>query len=145
MFGEESYAEGLRAQAVRLGISDRVEFRGFREDVGAELATNDVLVHCSRTSEPFGQVVVEGLAAGVAVIAADAGGPADILTDGCDALLVPPGDVSALKAAMLRLAAPELRARLAAAGRVTASRYSPERAAESMLQVYRSLIPPRTR
>lgn len=145
MFDEESYAEGLRAQADRLGIADRVLFRGFREDIWPELAWADVLVHCSRSPEPFGQVVVEGLAVGLAVIASDAGAPADILTDGRDGLLVPPGDTRALTAAMLRLADPALRAKLGVAGRRTAAQFSPERASTSMLEVYRSLAVPRTR
>lgn len=74
MFGEDGYAETLHSQARRLGISDRVVFRGFREDVWAELSQIHLLVHCSLIPEPFGQVVVEGMAAGVPVIAADAGG-----------------------------------------------------------------------
>ncbi|MEJ7771006.1 MAG: glycosyltransferase, partial [Geodermatophilaceae bacterium] len=117
MFSDAAYGQELRSQAARLGISDRVEFCGFREDIWSELAASDVLVHCSRTPEPFGQVVVEGLAAGLAVIAADAGGPVEILTDGRVGLLVPPGNVAALSAAMQRLADPGFRERLSEAGR----------------------------
>ena len=85
MFSDGGYEDSLRLQAARLGIADRVEFRGFREDIWPELAASDVLVHCSRTAEPFGQVVIE------------------ILTDGVDGLLVTPGDVRTLSAAMVRL------------------------------------------
>ncbi len=66
---EEAYEADLRALAVRLGIHDRLEMTGFREDVAAELATFDVLVHASVIPEPFGQVVVEGMAAGLPVVA----------------------------------------------------------------------------
>lgn len=145
MFSDAGYGDDLRDRAHRLGIADRVEFCGFREDIWAELAASDVLVHCSRTPEPFGQVVVEGLAAGLAVIAADAGGPVEILTDGHDGLLVTPCDVRALSAAMLRMADPGLRERLGNAGRRTARRYSSEVAAENMLKIYRSLVVHRNR
>ena len=85
------------------GSVDRVVFRGFREDVWAELSQIHLLVHCSLIPEPFGQVVVEGMAAGVPVIAADAGGPAEIITHNVDGILTAPGDVAALAAAMRRI------------------------------------------
>ena len=61
MFGEadEAYGVELREKARMLGIADRVDFRGFREDVWAELAGMDVVVHASITPEPFGQVIVD--------------------------------------------------------------------------------------
>ena len=64
-------------------------------DVAAELAAMDVLVHSSTIPEPFGQVVVEGMAAGLPVVAADAGGPAEIVRDDVDGLLYPMGDQGA--------------------------------------------------
>ena len=84
LFGEDAYAHGLVEQAERLGIAEQIEFRGFREDIWAELAELDILVHCSVVPEPFGQVVLEGMAAGIPVIAADAGGPAELITNGVD-------------------------------------------------------------
>jgi glycosyltransferase involved in cell wall biosynthesis len=76
LFGEDAYAQGLVEQAERLGISGQIEFRGFREDIWSELAELDILVHCSVLPEPFGQVVLEGMAAGVPVVASNEGGPA---------------------------------------------------------------------
>lgn len=141
MFDEHKYADSLPGLADRLGIADRVEFRGFHEDVWSELAQLDVLVHCSLIPEPFGQVVVEGMAAGVPVIAAAAGGPAEIITDGADGILMPPGDPHALAMAMRRLRDdPELRARLANAALETASRYTPENTAKQILDVYRQVL-----
>ena len=107
MFGsaETRYAAALHELATSLGIADRVEFRGFRDDVWAELADMDMLVHASITPEPFGQVIVEAMHAGLPVIAASGGGPSEIVTDGVDGLLYPPGDVDGLCAALTRLAA----------------------------------------
>ena len=142
MFGanEDAYAGELRTQVQNLGLGDRVSFTGFRADIAAELARLDVLVHASVVPEPFGQVVVEGMAAGVAVIASDAGGPAEIIERERSGLLVPPGDVAALAAALQRLAGDStLRARLAAAGLERARAYEPAAVAPQVLAVYRSV------
>ena len=141
MFGEERYAEQLREQAEWLGVADRVEWLGFREDVFSELAELDILVHCSTTPEPFGQVVVEGMAAGLPVIASAAGGPAEIIRDGVDGVLVPPSDVDALARQLTALAAdPALRRRLGESATVSSRRFSPEAARTHVLEVYRQLL-----
>jgi glycosyltransferase involved in cell wall biosynthesis len=62
----------------------------------------DVLVVPSRY-EPFGMVVLEGMLSGQAIVAAEAGGPGEILRHERTALLYPPGDVDALAAALVRL------------------------------------------
>jgi len=124
LFGEEDYRDALHEQAVRLGIADRVSFRGFRPDVPAELAALDVLVHASVQTEPFGQVVVEGMAAGLAVVASDAGGPAEIISADHDGVLVPPGDIDALATALRALVDdPDRRTELGHRARITAGRY----------------------
>ena len=123
------------------GSRDRVEFLGFRDDVWRELARLDVLVHASVIPEPFGQVVVEGMAAGLPVLAAAAGGPAEIIEDGVDGVHVPPGYPEALAAALRRLAAdPARRRRLGDAARRSARRYAPERTAEQMRGAYRMAL-----
>jgi glycosyltransferase involved in cell wall biosynthesis len=140
LFGEEGYERSVRSLSAELGLDGRVEFRGFREDVDAELARLDVLVHASVLPEPFGQVVVEGMAAGLPVVAAAAGGPAEIIDDGVSGLLFPPGDVEALAAVLRRLAGdPRLRSRLGAAGRVRANDFRPEIVARELLAVYQDV------
>jgi glycosyltransferase involved in cell wall biosynthesis len=141
MFGEDDYARSLPRQAERLGISDHVEFRGFRDDIWAELRELDVLVHCSVSPEPFGQVVLEGMAAGVPVIAAAGGGPAELITSGVDGILTKPDDVGELAATMRRLHDdPDLRARLASAAQQRSREFTPERTAQQLLGVYRSIV-----
>jgi glycosyltransferase involved in cell wall biosynthesis len=141
LFGEDEYACSLVDLVERLGVSDRVIFRGFREDVASELDTADVLVHASTTPEPFGQVVIQGMAAGLAVIASDAGGPAEIVEHFRNGILVRPGDVGALASIMRLLAKdPMLRKSLGDRGRTTALNYSPEVVTARMLDVYRSIV-----
>ncbi|MET8795982.1 glycosyltransferase family 4 protein [Nocardia sp. NPDC004568] len=115
-FGEQDYRARLEHTATTLGLP--VEFTGHVDDPGPCFARADIAVHCSVLAEPFGQVVVEAMAAGCAVVAADAGGPAEILRPEIDGLLTPPGDPAALAAALDRLIAdPALRTRLGAAAR----------------------------
>jgi glycosyltransferase involved in cell wall biosynthesis len=137
LFGEDEYDQLLRERVTALRIGDRVEFAGFVDDVPGLLAGLDVLVHASVIPEPHGQVVVEGMAAGLAVIASAAGGPAEIVTDGSDGLLVAPGDGEALAGALRRLAEdPALRERLGAAARRRAADFDPDRVVPVIHDVY---------
>ena len=80
------------------------------------------------------------MAAGVAVIAADAGGPAEVVTGGVDGLLVPMSDVAGLTAAIARLADdPQLRTRIAAAGKARSAHFDPEKVATGVLEAYARL------
>ena len=89
----------MRRHAADLGVVARVHFVGHVDDPWAWLVDADLLVHCSRIPEPFGQVVVQGLWSRCAVIATKPGGPAEVITEGHDGLLVPCGDQGALEAA----------------------------------------------
>jgi glycosyltransferase involved in cell wall biosynthesis len=53
--------------------------------------------------EPFGRTIIEGMALGRPVVSCASGGVLEIVTDGHDGLLVPPGDVTALANALIRL------------------------------------------
>lgn len=141
MFGEDDFERRLRELADQLGLSTAVTFTGFVEHVEAELANLDVLVHASIVPEPFGQVVVEGMAAGLPVVATDAGGPAETVTNGLDGLLVPPGDVPALAAALSRLVEDsELRRRLGTAGIVRSKDFAPDKIGDRMRTLYDQLL-----
>ena len=141
LFGEDDYAERLRGLARDLGIDDRVTFTGFVTDVARELSGLDVLVHAATVPEPFGNAVVEGLAAGVPVVASDAGGPAEIITDEVNGLLVPPGDAGALAGALRRLISDDgLRTRLSAAGPARAADFQPAAIGARTGKLYRDLV-----
>jgi glycosyltransferase involved in cell wall biosynthesis len=119
--GERRYLDDIRARIDASGVSDRFFITGYQAAVEDYYAAVDVVVHYSTIPEPFGMVVPEGMAAGKPVIAADAGGPREVVTPGTDGLLVPPGDVAALAVAMLSLAGdPDLRRTMGEAGRVKA-------------------------
>jgi glycosyltransferase involved in cell wall biosynthesis len=128
LFDEVAFERSLHDLVRELGIADQVTFVGHSDDVWSELAGLDVLVHASRTAEPFGQVLVEGMGAGCAVLCADAGGPLEIVENGVSGLYARANDPADYARQLQRLRAdPELRARLAEGGRIAAAtRFSPE-------------------
>ncbi|HEY4803604.1 MAG TPA: glycosyltransferase, partial [Paraburkholderia sp.] len=96
-------------QAARLGVSDRLIFAGFRDDMPAWMKAVDVILHTSTEPEPFGRVIVEGMAAGRPVIASAAGGVTEIVNHGRNGWLVQPGNPAALADAIETVRrAPEL-------------------------------------
>lgn len=106
----------LRAMAQALGVADRVRFLGWRTDASALYRTADVCVFPSRY-EPLGNVVIQAWAHGLPVVAAASQGPAALIEDGKDGLLVPIDAPPALAAAIRTLLADRaLRARFAARG-----------------------------
>jgi glycosyltransferase involved in cell wall biosynthesis len=100
VFGEGPLGAELQAYAKSLGIADRVLFAGYVNDPAACYAAADLFV-LSSTSEGFGNVLIEAMAAGVPVVSTDAPhGPREILADGRFGALVPVGDAPALALAM---------------------------------------------
>jgi glycosyltransferase involved in cell wall biosynthesis len=123
MFGEQDYVDALHEQARRLGVSDRLIFAGFRDDMPSWMKSVDVILHTSTEPEPFGRVIVEGMAAGRPVIATEAGGVTEIVEHRRNGWLVQPGDCVALAEAIATLRrAPDLAKRLAAEARDDAAK-----------------------
>ena len=134
---DEGYEEELREEAARLGVAAAVEWAGQMPGADAAMARLDVLVHTA-DREPFGLVLVEALLRGVPVVAPAAGGPAEIVRDGVDGLLVDVEDPEALAAGLVAVAAdPERRAAMAAAGRRHAlERFTAQRAAAELWALF---------
>jgi len=132
----------LQTKAAGLGIAQRVGFIDFQEDTANIYRALDIVVNASTQPEPFGRTIVEAMACAKPVIAARAGGAAELFTHGHDALGVRPGDVPALASAIYHLLANrECCLRLAANARRTAERrFSRERLGPEMLTIYRRLL-----
>lgn len=131
----------LRALAKARGIAHRVHFVGFRRNV------YDYIAHCHALLIPslhegLPYTLLEAMALGTPIIASRVGGLAEVLRDGVTALLVPPGDATALARAIVGLHDdPELRRRLGEnAQRLQQAHYSLEAMAERYLSVYRELL-----
>jgi phosphatidylinositol alpha-mannosyltransferase len=107
----------------------------------AELACADVVCAPSLHGESFGMVLTEAFAAGVPVVASDIPGYRDVLRDGVDGVLVPPGDPIALAHELRRLAlAPGLRTQMASAARERAERYAWPHVAREVLDTYEQAL-----
>ena len=103
----------------------------------AELADADVLCAPSLHGESFGMVLTEALAARTPVIASDIPGYRDVVRDGIEGVLTPPGDALALAEALRSLALdPAARARMAAAARARAERFAWPHVAAEVLDCY---------
>lgn len=130
----------LENLTARLMLQDRVVFTGFRQDVADVMAALDMLVVPS-LSEGFGLTAVEAMAMGKPVLATRVGGLPEIINDGENGFLVPPGDPGALAERLLfLLMQPKEAARLARAGRNTVEeKFSAELMAAKTAQLYQEL------
>jgi glycosyltransferase involved in cell wall biosynthesis len=125
-----------------MGLASNVRVHGWigrrrREEL---LARASIFVLPSH-AEGLPVSLLEAMAAGCAVVATTVGGIPDVVEDGFNGLLVPPGDVRALEAALARLVAdPELARAMGRAARATiASRFTPERTVAQVEEIYGEL------
>src|SRR5687768_12399753 len=136
----------LRAQALALGLQQRVRFAGALEDdqLASAYASADAFVLPSLDrGEAFGLVLLEAMRAGLPVVASaiPGSGIGFVVEEGESGLLVPPGDTAALAEALARLADPALRMRL---GKAALARWSGsftlEREADLVQAIYRDCV-----
>jgi glycosyltransferase involved in cell wall biosynthesis len=112
-----AYARSLPGLVERLGLVDDVTMTGQVPDAGPYIERMDILVNAS-DCEPFGIVLLEGMARGVPVVAVAAGGPAEYVEDGRTGVLARSGEPWALADALEPLlVSPSLRHALGEAGR----------------------------
>ncbi|KWX73022.1 glycosyl transferase [Paenibacillus riograndensis] len=116
LFGEEAYKNEL-IQKIQQDELTNVSLLGHVDDIQGLMSRADLLIHTSITPEPFGQVIVEGMAAGLPVIASNEGGPVEIVVPGVTGLLIQPGDPVVLADSITwMLNHPEDRKRMADSG-----------------------------
>jgi glycosyltransferase involved in cell wall biosynthesis len=136
VFGEGPLRAALEAQAASLGLGDRFVFAGFTKDVARTLSAFDMSVFPSLW-EGTPLTVFEAMASGRPIVATDADGLLDVLTDGHDARLVPKRNSEALAERIIDLMdRPDERARLGANARVTARNYDIDTFVAKMGRLY---------
>ena len=139
--GDGPLRPALEALARQLGLLDRVLFLGDRRDVPAVLAALDISVLPS-SSESLSNVILESMAAGVPVVAANVGGNPELVRNGETGFLFSPGDERQLASAIETLVTqPELRKQLATCARAHArAEYAIPRVRDRYQDLYRSLL-----
>lgn len=135
--GKPLHRAPLERLAARLGIADQVQFAGVVRDVPQRLMAHQLCV-LSTHYEGMPLALLEGMAAGCAVVGSAVPGVREVIRDGIDGRLVPEADPDALAAVLEQLLRhPEQAAQLAAQARLTALR---EYARERMHQRYEALL-----
>ncbi len=130
----------LEQQIVACGASDQVHLLGQRSDIGRLLAMADVFV-LPAPAEPFGLAVLEAMAAGLPVIAVNAGGPAEIVAPGVTGLLIAPHATALAEAVCALLSDPERARRMGAAGQARCfAEYTVERMVRQTEALYAELV-----
>ncbi|MEK5318890.1 glycosyltransferase family 4 protein [Paenibacillus sp. FSL L8-0644] len=99
LFGEEEYKQRLESTMREYGLAN-VNLLGHVDDIQGLMQRCDLLIHTSITPEPFGQVIIEGMAAGLPVIASNEGGPKETVVPHETGLLIEPGDPAKLEEAI---------------------------------------------
>lgn len=133
---------GLERLTARLGLTDRIRFLGFvpHEQVPGLLRAADVLAMPSRYEE-LGTALLEGMQAGLPIVASDTGGIPQIIENDRTGLLVPPGDPAALAAALTTVLRDRaLAARLGQAAHREAAKYDWSQLARRILDVYEAVL-----
>lgn len=141
--------EGVRAELERLAAVHRIDsnvlFLGQRDDIPELMAASDLAVSASH-EEGFSNSVLEAMAAGLPIVATDAGGNAEAVVDGATGVIVPPADSVRMARAIATLAAdPDLRRRMGDAGRTrVAERFSLMACVAAYEDLYNTIAPGET-
>lgn len=131
----------LEGLAMDLGIHDRVEFLGRRTDILSLLPQVEAGV-LSSDSEGLSNAIMEYMACGLPVVATAVGGNSELVENGANGFLVPPGNPGSMAAAILRLLQdPELAVSMGRRGRERIMlEFGIERMVAETLDVYRAAL-----
>lgn len=141
ILGEGPLRAYLERYSAKLNVSEYVTFLGFKDNPECYMHAADIFV-LSSLFEGFGNVIVEAMTCGTPVIASDCPhGPAEIINNNLDGILVPPGDSKALSEAILRvLHNKKLGQRLSTQGMVRARDFAPPVIAKEYAKVFSRLL-----
>jgi glycosyltransferase involved in cell wall biosynthesis len=131
----------LRSLVEELGLSDRVVFTGFRNDVSSLLAGSDLLL-APAVREGHGRALVEAMFNNLPVVAAASGGHFEVVKPDETGILVPADEPQAFADAALKLLnhPAETQAMAAAAGNWARRKFSPAGHARAVASVYRDML-----
>jgi glycosyltransferase involved in cell wall biosynthesis len=138
--GQGSLEHELEERHQALGLGARFRFLGHRHDALALMAAADIVILPSH-QEGLPVVLMEATSVGAAIVATAVGGVPQVIIDGRNGLIVPPGRPDELVDAVARLCAdPELRAALSRAAAADSARFDVTRASAEIEELYRALL-----
>lgn len=138
--GNPEYLDLLKSQASELGISDKVEWLGYQEDIWQVMGSADIGVIPSVVPESFGLTILEFMNMGVPVVSTSGGAQGEIIRNGRDGILVEPEE-SALRGALAELiASPAKRRDMGKAALERAADFSYDVFWERISGVYKALV-----
>ena len=140
--GSSDYFNGIKEVIARSSHGNRFVLAGYQEVVEGYYCAMDIVVHSSIEPEPFGMVVPEGMAAGKPVIAANEGGPSEIIKHGIDGFLVSPKNTDMFARNIISLSTnPEKRKQVGENAKAKAMRqFSIEECSRGILKLYGNLL-----
>lgn len=138
--GKGGLKADLTAQAIEMGMMEKVKFLGWRDDIHEIIPIFDLFVLPS-LNEGMGRVLVEAMAAGKPVVASNVGGIPDLVKNEENGLLVPPGDEEALaNAVIMVLNDPEKAREMGKRGRDRCQDFSLDSMLQKIDVLYQNLL-----
>ena len=139
--GEGPILSDLKKMAHKLGVSDRVVFPGYQEDIEKAIAAMDIFCFLSWEREGFGQVMIEAQAMGIPVIGTDIGGIPETFRDGVTGILIPPQNPEVLAKTIEELLSDKVLMKHMGdeASKFVSEKFSLEGMARNVIEVYKEL------
>ena len=135
---DDSYLTSILSHIKSHNLQQQIILTGFQSDVYAYYSASDVIVHNSLHPEPFGRVIIEGMICKKLVIAANEGGPSEIISHGKDGLLFTPRDNHSLQNALEQsINNSQLRQNIGDKAYITAQDYLTDAITRKVIHAYR--------
>lgn len=139
--GDGAYGTILKDLSASLSVQDHITFAGHRTDIPNLLACSDIFV-LPTLGDALPTVLIEALAAGKPIVASNVGGVPEIIENGVNGVLVPPGDPPSLADACLQLLKNKKQASqmVLAGGQTVWQRFNVDAQIEQLSKIYEELV-----
>ncbi len=135
----------LEKKTETMGLSDRIYFTGYRDDIPNILSSIDILV-ISSLNEGLGLVAIEAMASARPVVTTNVGGLPEVVIDGRYGFVVPPKDPNSIADAVLKiLTNPSLKEKMGIEAKERAQIFDFRNTVKKTIALYHEFLPPHSR